>query len=524
MLVSKSYAVSLLGLAGTVIEIEAEISSNLPNFVLVGLPDASLSESKDRVRSAANNSGFALPGRRITVNLSPASVPKHGSGFDLAIAVAVLAASGELNAKSVSDWVHLGELGLDGSLRPIGGILPSLLVAQQAGFSQAVVPKANLAEAQLVAGLRVVGADCLAEVAELHGAEHKKTERRFSVRSGPANKQVELMPELDVSDVIGQDVAVQALTVAAAGGHHLLMVGPPGAGKTMLAERLPGLLPDLQMTEALETTAVMSISSRRRQPGASLNGLLVRPPFEAPHHTSSVSSLVGGGLGVPRPGLISLANHGVLFLDEAPEFSQPVLEALRQPLESGEVLVNRSSGSARFPARFQLVLAANPCPCGKSHGRAAECKCTSQQKIKYSSKLSGPLLDRIDIRLLIEPANPAQIAMAREGSGARQTSKELRQVVLAARQRSGARLAQTPWALNAQVPGPYLRRNMSIEPSSRLALDRMLELGKLSMRGYDRCLRLAWTLADLEAEDRPSKDHIARASFLRGADNPMEAR
>ncbi len=522
MIVAKSYGISLLGLAGTPIEIEAEISSNLPNFVLVGLPDASLTEAKDRVRSATNNSGFTLPGRRITVNLSPASVPKHGSGFDLAIAVAVLTASGELNPKSVAEALHLGELALDGSLRPIAGVLPSLLAAKRAGFSRAIVPKQNLAEALLVNDMDIIGAGSLGEVANLHGAT-------VSVRT-PPNKElikVEAVLEdqsqkVDISDVIGQDFAIDALAVAAAGGHHLLMVGPPGAGKTMLAERLPTLLPDLDLEQALETTAVHSIVAGRKRNWAGVSELMVRPPFEAPHHTSSVAALVGGGMGMPRPGLISFANNGVLFLDEAPEFAQPILEALRQPLESGEVLINRSAGSARFPARFQLVLAANPCPCGKAQSSKRDCKCTPQQKMRYAAKLSGPLLDRIDIRLVIQPASAAEIAIAKENQGLGLTSEQLRNSVAQARCRSAARLAGTPWKLNSQVPGPYLRRQMTIDKEMRVNLDRKLELGELSMRGYDRCLRLAWTLADLAGDAKPNKEHIGRALYLRGKDNPME--
>lgn len=523
MSLAKSYAVSLMGLAGTLIEVEAEISSNLPNFVLIGLPDASLSEAKDRVRAASHNSGLSMPARRVTINLSPASVPKHGASFDLAIALSIMAAGGLVRAESVAGWVHLGELGLDGTVRQISGVLPALIGAKTAGFRQAVVPLANLAEALLVDGIKVVGASHLRQVAKLHGAEIESEECTTEART-PSGAAPSITPFLvpDISDVIGQEEAIQALTVAAAGGHHLLMVGPPGAGKTMLAERLPTLLPDLPLREALETTAVYSIATNRVV--ANGGSLITRPPFEAPHHSASVSSLVGGGMGFPRPGHISLANHGVLFLDEAPEFQKPVLEALRQPLESGEVIINRSAGTARFPARFQLVLAANPCPCGRLSGKGQRCVCSQAQKLHYAARLSGPLLDRVDIRLAITPANPAQMAIGNQSEATRKTSEVARSEVASARAAAAERLRQTPWFINAQVPGPYLRNQLKTQSAITAQLDRALDRGAMSMRGYDRCLRLAWTSADLAGRTSPTLEDVSMAIYLRGSENPMEPR
>lgn len=518
VLIAKSYAVSLLGLAGTIVEVESEISSSLPGFVLVGLPDASLSEAKDRVRAAIQNTGLKMPDRRITVNLSPASVRKHGSSFDLAIAVSLLGASGSLNPNSISTWVHLGELGLDGSVRKISGILPSLLAAKQAGFRRAIVPVANLAEASLVDGLEVLGVSHFYEVANLHGAKLGEREQitPVQVENGEISANhldIKNFLNLDMADVLGQEEAVDAITVAAAGGHHLLMVGPPGAGKTMMAERLPGILPDLNLNEALETTAVLSISGKSQLPN---DNLIRRPPFEAPHHSASVSSLVGGGIGLPRPGVISLANNGVLFLDEAPEFQKPVLEALRQPLESGEVIINRSGGTARFPAKFQLVLAANPCPCGQGYGSGRNCRCSDQQRTKYLAKLSGPLLDRIDIRLNINSASPAQLAIARQSSAGTAASAELRNRVTVARRAAAKRLKGTPWKINAQVPGAYLRKHLPLDSQSIRSLEHALDKGRISMRGFDRCLRLAWSNADLEERAQPNQHDVAKAILLRG--------
>ena len=523
MALAKSFTVSLLGLAGTVIEIEADISSNLPNFVLVGLPDASLSESTSRVKAAIVNSGLKLPSRRITVNLSPASVPKHGSSFDLAIAITVLAASGEVRAESVVRHIHLGELGLDGSIRPVRGILPAVLAARNAGFGSVIVPALNLAEARLVADIEVVGAHHLSQVAAFHGASVKVLQQVAPQFSSPMQSSASSQYQPDISDVYGQDVAVKALSLAAAGGHHIAMKGAPGAGKTMLAERLPGLLPDLDLEQSLETTALISVSGRSMT--ADWDGkLITRPPFEAPHHSASVASLVGGGSGYPKPGSISMANHGVLFLDEAPEFQQPALEALRQPLESGEVIIHRSAGMAKFPSRFQLILASNPCPCGNLLSRNKSCTCTAAGRSRYNNKLSGPLLDRIDIQLEIAAANPAQIALAKKMlTSERVTSAQIRDKVFLARMLAAERLSGTPWKINSQIAGPYLRRKLKPHSSITGKIDKALDLGRISMRGYDRCLRLAWTSADFDGRSSVSKEDLDFALFLRGGSTAGES-
>ncbi|MFM2384288.1 MAG: hypothetical protein RL166_162 [Actinomycetota bacterium] len=503
MPLAKTLAISLYGLAGRLIEVEADISSNLPAFVLVGLPDTSVNEAASRVRSATTNSKLNLPGRRITVNLSPASVPKQGSGFDLAIAMAVLGAAGLVNKRRIARTVFLGELALDGSIKPIVGILAAIIAARQLPIETAVVPIDNLAEAQLISGLKVIGFDHLTQVASAFGAQVEVT----SPKEQKPLSDLEETPSACFSDVVGQPDAIEAMKVAAVGGHNLLMQGPPGAGKTMLASRLPGILPHLTEMEAVELCAIRSVAK------LDVNRLPKIPPFQAPHHTASMVSMVGGGGSQPRPGLISLAHRGVLFLDEAPEFNSNVLEALRQPLEAGEITISRASGNATFPARFQLILASNPCPCGFAIGSGKDCSCSAVSRLRYQNRLSGPLSDRLDLRLELHSVNAALLGI--ESSAP--TSNELRGIVTEARASSRERLAKSPWQTNSQVPGSFLRRELRLPRQTTSQLDSALDRNLISMRGYDRCLRVAWSLADLSGQTVPSKDDLAMAIYLRGS-------
>jgi magnesium chelatase family protein len=508
MPIGRTYAISLLGLRGAVVEIEADISSNLPAFVLIGLPDTALGEAKDRVRSAATNSGCGLPNRKITVNLSPAALPKHGSGFDLGIALSALASAGSVSPESIERVLHLGELGLDGRLRPISGILPAVLAARTAGFRTVMVPVGNADEAALVPGIRVVAVASLREAAIWHGGQFAPVAVEALTRPAPAIAEDD---QLDLADVIGNSEAIEALTVAAAGGHHVFFLGPPGAGKTMLAARLPGLLPDLGADAALEVSSIRSLS------GLPVGGTLsTRPPFESPHHTASAASLVGGGSGLIRPGAAARAAHGVLFLDEAPEFASNVLDALRQPLESGVISIHRASAVAHFPGSFQLVMAANPCPCGQYGAKESSCTCPPMARRRYLGRLSGPLLDRIDIQFRVQRITSAQVRVA--ANARRMTSAAVRERVAGARAAAASRLADTPWTLNSQVPGAWLRGpGVRLAPVVTAAIDRALERGGITMRGYDRVLRLAWTIADLEGASTPGDDHIGQALYLRRA-------
>ena len=509
MSVARTRSVALLGLAGSIVEVEADLSSQLPGFVIIGLPDAALGEARERVRSAAMNAGCPLPNRKLTVNLSPAALPKHGSGFDLAIALACLAASGDVAVDSVDRVVHLGELGLDGRLRPVHGILPAVLAAARAGHDTVMVPEANAAEAALVPGVEVIGVASLLDAAIRHGG-------RFDERP------VEPVPALvrsdagapasigDLADVAGNHEAVEALLTAAAGGHHLFLLGPPGAGKTMLASRLPGILPDLDADAALEVASIRSLS------GLPVGGeLSARPPFESPHHTASAAAMVGGGSRVIRPGAAVRATHGVLFLDEAPEFPSSVLDVLRQPLESGTIAIHRANAVASFPARFQLVIAANPCPCGNAGVKDSNCTCTPVMRRRYLARISGPLLDRIDLQVPVPRITAAALRVTDERPGL--SSAEARERVVEARAVALDRLRGTPWRTNAEMPGPWLRGAGRLHPGGRAtaALDFALERGGITMRGYDRVLKTAWTIADLDGATVPGAGHVGRALLFR---------
>ncbi|NUP37201.1 MAG: ATP-binding protein, partial [Streptomyces sp.] len=504
----------------------ADLEPGVAAFTLVGLPDKSLTESRDRVRAAVVNSGGEWPQKKLTVGLSPASVPKAGSGFDLAVACAVLGAAERIDPRVLADIVMIGELGLDGRVRPVRGILPAVLAAADAGYEQVVVPECAAAEASLVPGVSVLGIRSLRQLIAVLTDEPVPEEepddlgRPDPLLAGlrvPGTGAATGMHSLgaaqhdqdhDLADVVGQTSARTAVEVSAAGGHHLFLEGPPGAGKTMLAERLPAVLPRLTREDSLEVTAVHSVAGLL-PPGKPLIDVA---PYCAPHHSATMQSLVGGGPGIARPGAVSLAHRGVLFLDEAPEFHSQTLDALRQPLEAGHVVIARSAGVVRFPARFLMVLAANPCPCGRFSQRDSLCDCPPSAIRRYQARLSGPLLDRVDLRVEVDPVTRAELTVP----GARgESTATVADRVRAARERAAARLAGTPWRSNSEVPGRELRSRWHAAPGAMDDAERNLERGVLTARGLDRVLRVAWTVADLVGRDRPDVTDVALALQLR---------
>lgn len=502
-------SVALSGLDGQLVEIEVAVAGGLPRTVLVGLPDAALYEARDRVKAAVTSAGIDWPPVHVTINLTPATLPKAGSHYDIGIVAALLAASGEVPVDSLHDRVLLGELGLDGRVRGVRGILPAVMVARDAGCERVIVPLDQVGEARLVDGIGVQGVGCLADLRHvLRGDAHL-------VPDPPAAQPAEQTERTrDLADVVGQVEARYALEVAAAGGHHLSLQGAPGAGKTMVAERLPGLLPDLDPQHAMEVAAVRSLAGL---PAAA--HLDLRPPYAAPHPSASIAALVGGGARVAGPGAISLAHRGVLFLDEAPEFGTKALDALRTPLEAGMVTLARSGRHATYPARFQLVLAANPCPCGLSLTPGADCRCAPMSVLRYRQRLSGPLLDRVDIHQTLHPLRRTTL---REARASAESTAQVRERVLAARDRQARRLSGTGWRTNAEVPGPFLRAHLPPVQGPEL-IDAAVADGRLSARGVDKCLRLAWTLADLAGREVPSRSDVRQAITLRrgGADSVM---
>jgi magnesium chelatase family protein len=494
--------VTVLGVGGHPVTVEAFVGRGLPSLTVTGLPGAAIQDARDRIRPAVEHAELEWPLRRVVVNLAPGSLRKEGAGLDLPIAVSVLVATRQIRPRSVVGTVFFGEVSLRGEVLPTAGAISVAIAAVRRGVTRVVVPAANAVEAAQVDGLQVVGVTSIGDVVGF---------LRGTWTPPPVDGQTEPRPPratVDLAEVRGQDEARRALEVAAAGGHNLLMVGTPGAGKTMLARRLPTILPDLTRDEALEATQLHSVAGLLAG-----RGLLRERPFRAPHHSVSTAGLLGGGSTVLRPGEASLAHRGVLFLDELTEFRRDAIEALRQPLEDGVIVVTRAGGSVTFPARFTLVAAANPCPCGFAGDPRKSCRCRSDQHDRYRQKLSGPLLDRIDLRLTIPRLTKDELL----GASAGEPSSVVRDRVVAARERQRRRYAGVGITCNAHLPGPLARREARLSVGAEELLARAVEHMALTGRGFDRVIKVARTIADLHAADRVSRDDVAEALSYRTA-------
>jgi len=508
-MVSKVFTSGLYGIDGIKVEVEVDISHGLPSFSIVGLPELSVKESRERVRAAIKNAGFEFPNDRITINLAPADVRKEGSSFDLPVALGLLVAMGIIRQEAVENHLITGELSLDGKVKGTRGVLPMAVLAAKEAFPRMIVPAENGREAAVVKGVEIYGASHLLDI--VHYFLGDGTLRRFE-----GTDEAEGAPSegegIDFSDIKGQSQAKRALEIAAAGAHNVLMVGPPGSGKTMLAQRIPTILPPLSYREAIETTKIHSIAGLLSED----RYLITEKPFRAPHHTISDAGLIGGG-SIPRPGEISLAHNGVLFLDEFPEFKRNIIDSLRQPLESRNVVISRVSQAVTFPASFMLIAAMNPCPCGYYGDTRRSCICSGMQIQRYRTKLSGPLLDRIDLQIAVPPVAIRELSLDAE----EESSESIRARVMAARARQEERFRGTQVHANGHMTVRMVKKHCAVIPAAKELLERAVEKFALSARAYHRILKVARTIADLEGRTDMDDAHIAEAIQYRVLDKRM---